>query len=195
MLNPENPVTFGPLDLYDYYFEHKMQQHLAIQNAPPIIKEVHDQYAKISGRKYGNGIIEKYKAEDAEIIVIGLSSTMGTVKRLIDQERKKGTKIGAIRIRTFRPFPHQELVEALKDTKTVAVLDRSFSFGAQGGPLYLETKAALYETTRIPISDYIYGIGGRDAPPTLIQQIIERQKQILAKRQEKGEIKIVGVRE
>ena len=195
-LDPENPITMGPLDLYDYYFEHKRQQEEAMQRAPRIIKEVHDEYARISGRKYGNGLIEPYRLEDAEIATVCLGSTAGTTKTVVDQLRTRGIKAGLLRLRTYRPYPVQDIVNALENVEAVAVMDRSHSFGAHGGPVFHEMRHILYEASIHPqIVDYIYGLGGRDMPQTLIHEIYrDLQKIVKTKRVEKP-IQFIGVRE
>lgn len=195
-LDPENPITMGPLDLYDYYFEHKRQQEEAMQRAPRIIKEVHDEYARISGRKYGNGLIEPYRLEDAEIATVCLGSTAGTTKTVVDQLRTKGIKAGLLRLRTYRPYPVKDIINALENVKAIAVMDRSHSFGAHGGPIFHEIRHTLYEASIHPqIVDYIYGLGGRDMPQKLIHEIYkDLQKIVKTKRVEKP-IQFIGVRE
>ena len=102
-LDPNNPLTLGPLDLPDYYFEHKRQQEEVMHKALKIIKEVHDEYAELSGRGYGNGFVDAYRLEDAEIATVCLGSAAGTTKTVVDQLRRQGVKAGVLRIRTFRP--------------------------------------------------------------------------------------------
>jgi len=195
-LDPENPITMGPLDLYDYYFEHKRQQEEAMQRAPRIIREVHDEYARISGRKYGNGLIEPYRLEDAEIATVCLGSTAGTTKTVVDQLRTKGIKAGLLRLRTYRPYPVKDIINALENVKAIAVMDRSHSFGAHGGPIFHEIRHTLYEASIHPhVVDYIYGLGGRDMPQKLIHEIYkDLQKIVKTKRVEKP-IQFIGVRE
>ncbi|RLG44527.1 MAG: pyruvate ferredoxin oxidoreductase [Thermoproteota archaeon] len=194
MLNPEKPVTFGPLDLYDYYYEHKMQQIHAMTKVPEVVRQVHDEYAKISGRSYGDGILQPYMMEDAEIALVGLSSTMGTVRTMVDKLRDRGIKAGALRIKMFRPFPHKQVAETLQNVKAVGVLDRSASIGAQGGPVFMEVRTALYDLPEKPVTvDFIYGLGGRDAPPTQIEQIFQKLREALEKKPEKTTM-YIGVR-
>lgn len=195
-LDPENPITMGPLDLYDYYFEHKRQQEEAMQRAPRIIREIHDEYARISGRKYGNGLIEPYRLEDAEIATVCLGSTAGTTKTVVDQLRTKGIKAGLLRLRTYRPYPVKDIINALENVKAIAVMDRSHSFGAHGGPIFHEIRHTLYEASIHPhVVDYIYGLGGRDMPQKLIHEIYkDLQKIVKTKRVEKP-IQFIGVRE
>jgi len=195
-LDPENPITMGPLDLYDYYFEHKRQQEEAMQRAPRIIKEIHDEYARISGRKYGNGLIEPYRLEDAEIAAVCLGSTAGTTKTVVDQLRTKGIKAGLLRLRTYRPYPVQDIINALEDVKAVAVMDRSHSFGASGGPVFHEIRHTLYDASIRPhVVDYIYGLGGRDMPQKLIHEIYKDLQKIVKTRRVEKLVQFIGVRE
>ena len=161
ILNTDDPVTFGPLDLQDYYFEHKRQQVEGMRHAPAVIREIGRAYGELSGRSYD--LFEAYRLEDAELAVVALGSTCGTTKVVVDELREQGTKAGLLKIRSFRPFPEAEIAEALGNAKAIGVLDRSISFGAPGGPVHKEIKAALYGTGReIGIVNYIYGLGGRD---------------------------------
>ncbi|RLE55310.1 MAG: pyruvate ferredoxin oxidoreductase [Candidatus Methanomethylicota archaeon] len=195
ILDPENPLTFGPLDLYDYYFEHKVQQHEAIEKARPVIKQINEEYYKISGRKYGDGFVETYGLEDAETAIIVLGSTAGTVRYVAKELRRKGYKVGMLRLRTFRPFPYRELVEALRHVKAVGVMDRSGAYGAYGGPVYIETKAAFYDEDEKPkILNYIYGLGGRDTPPTMIRKVYEELLEVSRTGKIEKKMKFLGVR-
>ncbi|MFP3984529.1 MAG: transketolase C-terminal domain-containing protein [Candidatus Bathyarchaeia archaeon] len=195
-LDPNNPITMGPLDLYDYYFEHKRQQEEAMQKAFQIIKQVHGGYAELSGRKYGNGLIDAYLLEDAEIATVCVGSTAGTTKTVVDQLRAKGIKAGLLRLRTFRPLPVTDIMKALANVKAVAVMDRSNSFGGYGGPVFHEIRHVLYDAKTHPyVVDYIYGLGGRDMPQNMIQNIYEDLQKILETKQIKDYVRFAGVRE
>jgi len=195
-LDPENPVTIGPLDLYDYYFEHKRQQEEAMKKASRIIREVHREYAEISGRSYGNGLVEPYMLEDAELATVCLGSTAGTVKTVVDHIRKKGLKAGLLRIRTFRPFPFLEIINALENVSAVAVLDRSCSFGGYGGPVFHEVRHALYDSDIHPhVVNYIYGLGGRDMSQNLIRKIYQDLTKILETKRVEHPVRFIGLRE
>lgn len=170
LLDIDNPVTYGPLDLQDYYFEHKRQQGEAMKNALKAIPEVLSEFEKTFGTRYD--FIETYKLDDAEIAIVAMSSTAGTVKFVVDELRQKGIKAGLLRPRIFRPFPKEKIAAALKDVKAVAVLDRSESFSAEGGPLYTDIKAGLYDSGIKPlVTNYIYGLGGRDIFPADINKV------------------------
>ena len=161
LLNFDKPITAGALDLTDYYFEHKRQQIEALKLSMPVILDVAKEFAAKSGRSYG--FFEKYRMDDAEIAIVAMGSTAGTSKVVIDALRDKGIKAGLIKPRVFRPFPKDELAEALKGLKAIAVMDRSDSMNGHEGPLCLEIKAALYDKgINKAILNYIYGLGGRE---------------------------------
>ncbi|MEK7850622.1 MAG: pyruvate ferredoxin oxidoreductase [Deltaproteobacteria bacterium] len=164
LLDIENPATVGAIDLQDFYIEHKRQQHEAMLKAKKVILNVGREYGKLSGRNYG--LFEEYKLNDADVAIVVLSSAAGTVKEIVDEYRSKGIKAGLLRPRVFRPFPHEEIAEALKNTKAVAVLDRADSFGAAGGPLFPEFRSALYDVPKPPkMISKVFGLGGRDFTP------------------------------
>jgi len=195
-LDPENPMTMGPIALPDYYFEFKRQQEEAMKNALNVIQQVHDEYAQISGRSYGNGLVEKHNLEDAEMAIICLGSTAGTVKAVVDELRAEGVKAGLLRIRTFRPLPVDEIVKALEKVKAVGVMDRSMSFGGYGGPVFHEVRHALYDIQNRPyIVNYIYGLGGRDTSPSQIRSIYEELQKIVQTNHVERLINYVGLRE
>ena len=195
-LDPENPITIGPLALQDYYFEFKQQQEDAMKNALKTIRQVHDEYAQISGRNYGDGLLDPYYLEDAEIGIICLGSTAGTVKTVVNNLRADGVKAGLLRIRTFRPLPVEGILKALEKVKAVAVMDRSMSFGGAGGPVFHETRHALYDALAHPyVVNYIYGLGGRDTSPSQIREIYKDLQRILEAQRVEDSVKYVGLRE
>ncbi|MCW4022338.1 MAG: transketolase C-terminal domain-containing protein [archaeon] len=195
-LDPEKPLTIGPVALQDYYFEHKRQQEEAMKNALEVIKQVHNEYAELTGRSYGNGLIETYRLDDAEIVTVCVGSTAGTIKTVVDTLREKGIKAGLLRLRTFRPLPVEDIISNLKGKKAVAVMDRSSSFGGNGGPIFIEIRHALYNGADIPqVVNYIYGLGGRDTPPALIEGIYNDLQKIAQIGQVEKQIQYVGLRE
>ena len=135
-------------------------------NAPRVIEEVAQEYFELSGRKYG--FFESYRMDDAEAAVVTLGSSAGTTKVVVDTLRDRGVKAGMIKLRVFRPFPHEKLAEALGNLKSIAVFDRSISFGAQGGPVCAEVRSSMYGKD-IPIYNYTYGLGGRDLTPGMVE--------------------------
>ena len=194
LLDVDNPVTYGPLDFYDFYMEHKRQQVEAMKYAKRVIPEVAADFEKRFGRRYG--FFDEYRLDDAELALVVLSSTAGTARSVVDSLRAQGLKVGLLKPRVFRPFPAEELADALRDKIVVGVMDRSDSFGALGGPLFVELSAALktYDVSAKMV-DYVFGLGGRDTTPSQIESVFRD----LAEMAETGEIKQVvtylGVRE
>jgi pyruvate ferredoxin oxidoreductase alpha subunit len=170
LLDVERPVTVGPFDgLHGWYFEHKVSQNRAMDRAFKVIQDVADEYAELSGRNYG--LMDPYRLEDAEIAIVVIGSTAGTTRMIVDKLRAKGVKAGMVRVRVFRPFPAAAFAKALEHVKVVGVMDRADSFGAQGGPVFLEIRAALYDNDSRPqVLPFIYGLGGRDIYPDNIEQ-------------------------
>src|SRR5690606_23040813 len=172
LLDIENPITVGPLALQDYYTEVKVQQAEAMKNAKQVILDVAEEYAKISGRKYG--LFEAYKLDDAERAIVVLSSTAGTAKAVVDNLRAKGEKVGLLKPRVLRPFPAKELVDALSSVQAVAVMDRAETFSTAGGQLFVELRSAFYESEKRPLmKNYIFGLGGRDTTTREISRVFE----------------------
>jgi len=171
LLDIENPITHGPLDLFDYYFEHHRQQQEGLKNAYKVLPEVFEEFEKISGRKYD--FLDLYKMDDAEYVMVVLNSAASTAKYVVDELREKGIKAGLIKPWVFTPFPKKEILEALNGRKAVVVLDRAMSFGKEA-PLYSLIRSALYEADKKPlIGSYVYGLGGRDVTPTMLHVAFE----------------------
>lgn len=195
-LDPDTPLTIGPVALPNYYFEFKRQQEEAMKNAMTVIQQIHDEYAQLTGRAYGDGLLEQYKLGDAEIAVICVGSTAGTAKAVIDELRNSGVKAGLLRIRTYRPFPAEAIVKALRKAKAVAVMDRSMSFGGRGGAVFHEIRHALYDSaTRPYVVNYIYGLGGRDTSPVQIKKIFDDLQKILQTKHVEDLVHYIGLRE
>lgn len=172
LLDTDNPITIGALDLQDYYMEHKRQQVQAMETAFKVIEEVGKEFGDTFGRYYG--FFEPYKLDDAEIGVVVLNSAAGTTKYVVDQLRKKGVKAGLLKPRVFRPFPAKMIKDALAHLKCIAVMDRADSYGAAGGPLFTEIRSSLYGINNPPvIINKIYGLGGRDTTVDDINSVFE----------------------
>jgi pyruvate ferredoxin oxidoreductase alpha subunit len=195
-LDPDNPMTMGPIALQNYYYEFKRQQDEAMKNALKIIQEINSEFAKISGRNYGNGLVESYMLDDAEVAVVCVGSTSGTIKVVVDELRQEGIKAGLLRLRTFRPLPVEELRNALKNVKAIAVMDKSMSFGSFGGAVYHEVRHALYDApAHPPIVNYIYGLGGRDTNPRAFRTIFEDLIRVTKTGRIEKQITYFGLRE
>ncbi len=179
-LDPDKPITMGPLALTDYYFEFKEQQDEAMGNVIEAYHKVEAEWEKMTGRKYG--LFEEHKTEDADIIFLAMSTMGGTVKATVDVLREEGEKVGAIRLKMFRPFPGEQLAKALKKAKAVVVFEKAMSFGAATNPLALEIRSSLYdEETKPMVVNFVVGLGGRDVPPTTFVEGYEKAKEYVKK--------------
>ncbi len=177
LLDVENPITHGPVDLQDYYTEHKRQQVEAMRHAKKVILEVSQRFGDAFGRHYG--FFEAYKLEDAELAVVVLGSACGTARQTVDDLRKEGVPAGMIKLRSFRPFPTEEIADALSHCKAVGVLDRSDSFGAEGGPVFHEVRSALYDVPDRPrVINRIFGLGGRDVGVGDFRRVFEELQRL-----------------
>ena len=178
LLNSENPVAIGPLDVQTYLFEHKIQQADAMANAKKVILEVAEDFEKMTGRKYS--FFEEYKLDDAEIAIVCMNSTAGTTKFVVDKLREQGIKAGLLKIRVFRPFPAEEISKALSHLKAVAVLDKADSLNTAGGALYTDITSAMYVNKfNVPMINYIYGLGGRDTKIDEIEDVYKDLQKIV----------------
>ena len=185
LLNRDEPIAVGPLDLQAYLFEHKAQQAEAMKKAKEVIKEVSEEFAEWTGRKYE--FFEKYKLDDAEIAIVCMNSTAGTTKAVVDRLREQGIKAGLLKIRMYRPFPAEEIAEVLSHLKAVAVLDKADSLNAAGGALFEDVTSAMYVNKKqVPMVNYVYGIGGRDTTEKQLESVYTDLSEI-AKTGEIGE--------
>ena len=172
LLDTENPVTYGPVALQESYFEFKIDQEEAMEKAREEYLKIAKEYEKISGREYG--LFEKYELEDAQKVLVLIGSVAGTAKDAIDELRKKGEKVGLVKVELFRPFPFSQIADALKNAKEVIVMDRAQSIGSHPS-LYSEIVNSLYkiQDTRYKIQSCVYGLGGRDVFKKQIEKILE----------------------
>ena len=193
LLNEKEPIAVGPLDVQAYLFEHKAQQAEAMKNAKKVIKEVSEDFEKWTGRKYE--FFEKYKLDDAEIAIVCMNSTAGTTKAVIDELREKGVKAGLLKIRMFRPFPVEEVAEALAHLKAVAILDKADSLNGAGGALFEDVTSAMYVNQKqVPMVNYVYGIGGRDTTEMQIKQVYSDLEEILKNGKVENPYRYLGLR-
>ena len=170
LLNRDEPIAIGPLDLQAHLFEHKYQQAEAMRNAKKVIAEVSAEFEKLTGRKYS--FFEEYKLDDAEIAIVCMNSTAGTTKYVVDELRNKGIKAGLLKLRMFRPFPTEEISKALSHVKAVAVLDKADSLNGAGGALFEDLTSAMFvNKVNVPVVNYVYGIGGRDTTSKEIESV------------------------
>ena len=193
LLNKKEPIAVGPLDLQAYLFEHKFQQAEAMRNAKQVIKQVSEDFEKLTGRKYS--FFEEYKSEDADYIIVCMNSTAGTTKYVVDNLREKGIKAGLVKVRMYRPFPAEELAVALSKAKVVAVLDKSDSLNGAGGALFEDVISGMYtNNVHVPTVNYVYGIGGRDTTAEDIESVYNDLSKIDLSKKIEDPYRYLGVR-
>ncbi len=179
LLNEEAPLAVGPYGISAYYMEARVAQAEAMKNAKRVILEVAADFERTFGRRYS--FFEEYRMEDAEIAMVIMGSSAGTARAAVDELREQGVKCGLIKVRVFRPFPGEELAQALKGCKAVAVLDKSEGFSANGGPLFAETASACINLDARPkMVDIVYGLGGRDFTVDQALRVFRRLQKIAA---------------
>jgi len=172
-LDVANPMSFGCFTEPDKCMEGRWMIHDACLRSLAVIEEVSADFAKAFGRHSG-GLLEEYKSKDAETILIAKGSVSGTIKDVVDELRDKGRKVGLVRIKTFRPFPREALLAAIRGAKHIAVVEKGGSFGA-GGIMTPEVKEVLFDAgLKIPTSGFCVQLGGREVPPDGIAEIIDR---------------------
>ncbi|MFH1678126.1 MAG: pyruvate ferredoxin oxidoreductase [Candidatus Omnitrophota bacterium] len=181
-LDVNNPLTLGFLADPDYYMEARFAIQETFKEILKTLPQVFAEFSSVFGRNYG--FIEKYRIDDADKVIVAMGSICGTVKDVVDELREKGKKVGLLKISLLRPFPSQEIYNALKGIPKVAVLDRALSLGALA-PLVSEIRAAFFGKKKSPriISSFIAGIGGRDITKDTIKEIFRNlnQKEISGK--------------
>jgi len=168
-LDPKDPMSLGTFTDPNYYMEARHDMEVAMEGAKDIIRNVNKEFAEKFGRKYD--LVENYMCDDAEVIIIAMGSLCGTIKAVIDNMRKEGHKVGLLRVIAFRPFPKEDIYNAIKNADRVAVLDKNISLGI-GGVLFNEIKAKMDVDAR----GFILGLGGRDVSNEDIRNIIKITK-------------------
>jgi len=171
-LDSNKPVTIGPIGLPRDYIYFKKQQQDAIMDSLKDIKETNNDFNKKFGRKYGDGLVECYKTNDAKTIIIAMGSVCSTVREYVDNERVKGKKIGLLKIKCYRPLPKKSIVEALKNAKNIKVLDKNISFGLEGA-LTTEIKSMFCNKK---VEGYVIGLGGKDITLDDINYIMKNKE-------------------
>lgn len=195
LLDPARPVAMGDFAPPAIYTEMKWAQEVNLQKSKETILKTWKEFADIFGREYKP--VESYRCEDAKVLLMTMGSYSETAMTTIDKMREKGDceNVGLLRLRLWRPFPTDELREAVKNADVLIILDRALSFGAAGGPVGMEIKSALYNVTNKPkIVNYIGGLGGRDITVAEFEEIIKKGIDI-ARNGSENEFEIFGVRE
>lgn len=170
VLDINDPSMIGAFTPPEYIMEIRRATDFAMENSRKVIKEVNESFAKEFGRNYF-GLIEEYRTEDAEIVVLTMGALTSTAREVVDELRNEGKKVGLVKVRFFRPYPIEEIRNIAKRVKAIGVIDRCISFGT-GGVAWIEAKSALYGFN-IPVIDFYVSLGGRDITKENIKEVFE----------------------
>ena len=193
-LDPKNPVTVGVLALPDFFMEIKRGQQEVTLNSKKVIEEVHKEFGEKFGRSYPP-FLESYQAEDADVLLVTIGSMTGTARAAVNKMRKAGKKVGLVKLRVFRPFPTEEIIEALQGAKAVSVVERNISVGSTGAG-YLDIAGAMYQAKERPLLlNHIIGIGGKDITVNNFEYIADKAFEAAKKGEVEQPVEWVGVRE
>lgn len=154
VLDPDNPITQGAYATPDYYQEFKEQQQIAMNRAKEVIQKANKEFSSIFNRKYGNGLFELFNMDSAKHAIVTMGTLAGTIKHILTEKKIKD--IGLVRLRSYRPFPLNELEKILENVQSIGVLEKDVSLGL-GGALWSELRAI-----KKPMAGFICGLGGRD---------------------------------
>ncbi len=193
LLNPGKPIAVGPYAVSNYSMEAKYNQEQAMIRSKEVIREVAARFREKFGR--GFDLFEEYRTKDADLIMLIMGSAAGTAKETVDMLRNRGIKAGVLKLRVFRPFPAEEVAQALKGCKAVAIMDRCESYNGNGGPLSSEVMSALYSSrVYIEAVSYIYGLAGRDFTVDTATHIFEQLRDTVEKGTPAKQYTYVGLR-
>lgn len=187
-------MAVGPYAVSNYCMEAKKAQAEAMIRAKQVILDVAKEFGELTGRKYG--LFEEYKLKDAEYAIVAIGSACGTIKDAVDRLRKKGRKVGLLKVRVFRPFPGKEMAKALKKCKAVAILDRCESYSANGGPLGSELEAAFYRNKNVSeVINYVYGLSGRDLTVEQVENVYDELAEAAEHGAKNEKYRYIGLRD
>ncbi len=177
-LDVNDPKSWGSYAEEDCLMEFKYSVNQAMQQGQGRIKEIFSELAQLTGRNHG-GLIEAYRTEDAEIILLAMGSMSGTIKETVDELRSDGKKVGFVKIRCYRPFPREDIWEAIKGARAAAAIEADFSMGSEGA-VGMDLKAMLYGRPEAPmVMDVIAGLGGREVNPNLVKEVVQKTEEML----------------
>lgn len=186
-LDPERPMGVDPLTGGaggagpSMFVRYRKGLCNGMQNALRVIQDVHGEWGERFGRSYAP-LVEEYRLEDAQYAIVTIGSMSGAGKDAVDAAREAGQKVGLIKIKTFRPFPLQAILDAVSKVKALGVVDRSVSFGWNKGPVYQEVLSALYHLKeRIPAVSFIGGLAGADITVDHFRRVIDMTGQTIGK--------------
>jgi len=175
-LDPDRPLTMGPVGVPEVYMEARYMQHRALMEAKDGFLKVAEEFGRRFGRKYG--ILEEYRTEGAEVLLLTMGSLAGTAKEAVDICRDRGERVGLVKLLLYRPFPWEELVRALSGAKAVAVLEKDISTGWMGA-LYIDTAASFVNQARKPLFlNFIVGLGSRDVRVEDLEEVVRITKKV-----------------
>ena len=197
-LHPDNPITIAPQVNEDWLMEIRRQTDAAMRRSRDVIIEAHDDLERIFGRGGEDPFIEEYMTEDADAVLVGMGTISLPLKVTVRRLRAKGRKVGYVRVKWFRPFPQQELIDSLSRFKAVGVVDRDYSLGSpsNGGVLYSEVRSALYDADRrVPIIGFIAGLGGREVTVPMATEMFDATERVADTGEIEEPLRWVGVRE
>lgn len=192
-MDVEAPLTHGSLIYPEWYMEFRYFMFEAQENARKLIPEIDEEYGRRFGRKYG-GHMERYRCEDADLVLLSMGTIGSEAKITVDRLRQDGLKVGAARVRVFRPFPKEEIRKLAEEARMLTVIDRQVSYGMEG-PLFTEVKASLYNQKHTPLTaDFIAGLGGRDVTFLDIETIARKSLKCLKAGRVEKEVEWYGLR-
>jgi pyruvate ferredoxin oxidoreductase alpha subunit len=170
LLDPDGPITIGAMVGPEAFAEVRYLMHAKQMDALDMLPELAAQFSQRFGRSSG-GLLRRYRSEDAETIVLGLGSILGTIEEMVDELREEGVKIGAVGLKCFRPFPAEEIAEALAGARRVVVFERAFSVGA--GAIVGQNVRSAFPRAAPPIFDVVAGLGGRPVTRRSVRALLE----------------------
>ncbi len=173
-LDIEDPHSFNAHFLPEIYMEHRMKMQRSMEEAKDVAKEVDKEFGQAFGRSYG--VVEEFLAEDAEILLVTCGTITGAARAVVDEYRKKGERVGLLKMRMFRPFPAEEVRRVLTKAKKVLVIDRNISLGATGVVAQEIRSVLQHHAEGTSVFAFIAGLGGRDVTPENLQEMVEYTK-------------------
>jgi pyruvate ferredoxin oxidoreductase alpha subunit len=191
-LDPKKPVTMGAFAMPELYAETKMAHQVALTNSYQHILEVWREWGELTGRHYQP--VEHYRSEGAKVLLLIMGSLAEVAEVAVDELREAGQAVGLLKPRLWRPFPFQDLRQAVAGAELVIVCDRAMSLGGAANPVMAEVRSALYPLAkRPPVLGYSVGLGGRDVQPQAFKDLVAHARSEI-KQGPSEEYYMVGVR-
>jgi len=188
---PEDPMTIGTFSPPEYIQEARWATNQAMNASRAVIMEVNDEFARTFGRDY-HGLVEHYMTDDADAVLVAVGTVTASARVVVNEYRAAGKKVGLVKLRFFRPFPHEEMCKLAENVKALGVYDKSISFGT-GGPIWIDVKASLYGHS-IPVVNFLAGLGGRDVVKTDIQLMFDTLLDAAKQGKAKKDVMWIGTR-